>query len=472
MWFWIAVIPAAILVCELALRLPILDRLVRMRRSADRSMHVLRSARISDHWKEKVLPAYARDMAGASIGFFVLLCLALLPLALVGIVYPGGMAAWGAALVRPMALVVLSVGSIGYIWLRAAALGTASSSSAASGDYSPLDKVLHRLALASPVIAEMTHDIERALYLRSAPEPKGGPVIVSGLARAGTTTLMRELHLTGHFASLTFADMPFVLAPNLWHSLSGRSQSPGVRRERAHGDGIEVDFQSPEALDEVYWRVFAGKDYIRPDGLQPHVPDDDQIAGYRDLMRLVLRRHGAGRYLSKNNNMLLRLGPLAAAMPDARFLVPFRDPLQHAASLLTLHGRFLNSDAFTQDYMTWLGHHEFGATHRPFLFGDRPEGDPQSLDYWLRNWIAVYERLEGVAVAENVLLIPYERLCRDPAVWNSISDRLGIPSRQVEELRPVSPRPVAAHDPELAAKAQAIYARLDRAALGRLRLPG
>jgi hypothetical protein len=35
--------------------------------------------------------------------------------------------------------------------------------------------------------------------------------------------------------------MPFVLAPNLWAGMSGRGQTPGTRRERVHGDGIEVD---------------------------------------------------------------------------------------------------------------------------------------------------------------------------------------------------------------------------------------
>ena len=299
------------------------------------------------------------------------------------------------------------------------------------------------------------------MFLKKAPADEGRHVFISGLARAGTTILMREIHRTGEFGSLTYADMPFVLAPNLWARLSRKGQSPGVKAERAHGDGIEVDTQSPEALDEVYWRVFDGSDYILKDGLQPHAPDEDLIDGYRDLVRLVLLKTGKGRYVSKNNNNILRLKSLAKAMPDAEFLVPVRQPLDHAASLLGQHERFLGADAFTQDYMTWLGHHEFGATHRPFLFGGRPGGDPMTLDYWLRVWLAAYGALAPVeAECPNVTFVPYEALSADPAVWAAVAERIGVTPGAAQELRPVKDREPGAHDPALGEDAAKLHARL------------
>lgn len=337
-------------------------------------------------------------------------------------------------------------------------------------DYSALDRMLHRLALASPAPAEMLHDVERGMYLKTAPEDTGRHVFVTGLARAGTTILMREIHRTGEFGSLTYADMPFVLAPNLWAKLSRKGARPGVRSERAHGDGIEVDTQSPEALDEVYWRIFDGKAYIAAEGLRPHDPDAGLIGGYRDLIRLVLRRTGKPRYVSKNNNNILRLAALARAMPGAEFLVPIRQPLDHAASLLGQHRRFLSADAFTRDYMTWLGHHEFGATHRPFLFGAPPEGDPMAMDYWLRVWIAAYAALDTIEAARpNVTFVPYEALSADPAVWQAVARRIAVTPGAAQELRPVPDRAPDAHDAGLAAEARALHARLARrgfAALG------
>lgn len=339
-------------------------------------------------------------------------------------------------------------------------------------DYSALDRLLHRLALASPALAEMAHDIERGMFLKSAPADTGAHVFVTGLARAGTTILMREIHGTGQFGSLTYADMPFVLAPNLWARLSRKGHQPGPKAERAHGDGIEVDTQSPEALDEVYWRIFAGRDYIGAEGLSPHTPDGDLIDGYRDLIRLVLRRTGAARYVSKNNNNILRLDALAAAMPEATFLVPLRRPLEHAASLLGQHERFLAADPFTRDYMTWLGHHEFGATQRPFLFGPRPAGDPGTLDYWLRLWLAVYGALDRVEdVHENVLFVPYEALSADPAVWTAVARRIGVTPATAGELRPVADRAPGAHDAGLAAEAEALHARLAGRGFAALGLP-
>jgi hypothetical protein len=328
-------------------------------------------------------------------------------------------------------------------------------------DYSALDRVLHRLALASPVMGEMTHDVERGMFLKSAPEDSERHVFVTGLARAGTTILMREIYRTGEFGSLTYADMPFVLAPNLWAKLSSKGSKPGKKAERAHGDGIEVDTQSPEALDEVFWRMFDGKAYIGTDGLRPHTPDGDLIAGYRDLIRLVLRKTAKTRYLSKNNNNILRLGHLAAAMPKAHFLVPLRQPLDHAASLLNQHQRFLHPDPFVRDYMTWLGHHEFGATHRPFLFGPTLAGSPDAPDYWLRQWIAAYAALDRAeAAAENICFVPYEALSANPAVWQAVAARIGLAASEAQELRQVKDKAPEGFDPGLTEQAGDLHARL------------
>jgi len=89
-------------------------------------------------------------------------------------------------------------------------------------------------------------------------------IFIAGLARAGTTALMRLFYETGEFCSLTYRDMPFPLAPLLWKKLMRFSAREQGLRERPHGDGIFVGFDSPEALEEVFWRVFCGEQYILP----------------------------------------------------------------------------------------------------------------------------------------------------------------------------------------------------------------
>ncbi len=463
MYFWFLVVGAALLASEGFLRLPILGRVAEVAATAQKAMKLLKSSRISDHWKERILPVYALRIGKGSVVFFLMLCLALLPVLLAGLIYSGGLRAWSEQLMRPAVIITLCAVSLAYIWLRQ------KTKSPPVSDYSATDQLLHRLALGSKPVAEMAHDIERGIFLKSAPPDQGDHVFVTGLARAGTTILMREIHRTGQFGSLTYADMPFVLAPNLWARLSSRGSSPGEKTERAHGDGIAVDKHSPEALDEAYWRVFDGDSYIGADGLSPHTPDDDLIAGYRDLIRLVLRKTGKTRYVSKNNNNILRLASLAAALPKAQFLVPLRDPLTHAASLLNQHERFLPAEPFVRDYMTWLGHHEFGATHRPFLFGPAPAGDPMTLDYWLRVWIAAYGALDQAEVAHpNVTFVPYEALSSDPAVWQAVALRIGLNAGPAQELRLVTDKPPGTHDPALAAEATALHRRLQARGFAKL----
>jgi hypothetical protein len=328
-------------------------------------------------------------------------------------------------------------------------------------DYGLIDRLLHRLALGSTATAASFHEVERNRYLEGSPEDRGGHVFVTGLARAGTTILLRELHATGQFGSLRYADMPFVLAPNLWAGISRSARKDFSPVERAHGDGIAVNLDSPEAFDEVFWRVFHGKDYIRPDGLLPHRPGLEAIARYRDLIRLVLRRSGKKRYLAKGNNNILRLATLAEAMPDCTFLLVIRQPLAHADSLLRQHRRSADStDSFRQDYIRWLAHHEFGSDHRPFRFGEPPASDPDRLEYWLATWLACYRELEPVAEScPNVLVVPYEQLCSEPRTWAALCERLGIEAAERTEIAEV---PRAAPDPEdreLAEAAKSLHAR-------------
>ena len=54
-------------------------------------------------------------------------------------------------------------------------------------------------------------------------------VFVTGMARSGTTILLQALHDTGKFASLTYADMPIVLSPNLWSKFNNNNQHEKVR---------------------------------------------------------------------------------------------------------------------------------------------------------------------------------------------------------------------------------------------------
>ena len=235
-------------------------------------------------------------------------------------------------------------------------------------------RLLHRLALGSRAMGELSFDIEQMLNKVDPATVNQSPVFVAGLARSGTTILLRSLYQTAAFRSLTYRDMPFVLMPATWRRLSSHFQRDMPAVERAHGDSIVIDYDSPEAFEEVFWRVFYGGDYIRDNYLACQKLDKQAAQKFRRFVSsVVASAEGANdaRYLSKNNNNLLRLQGLKSAFPDSIILVPFREPVQHALSLLGQHRNFValqGEDSFSLQYMNWLGHHEFGLNHKPFSF--------------------------------------------------------------------------------------------------------
>jgi hypothetical protein len=310
-------------------------------------------------------------------------------------------------------------------------------------DYGALSRVLHGLALGVTAIAEASFDAEQAIMGRDLVPSDGAPhVFVTGLARSGTTVLMRAMFASGEFCSLTYRDMPFVLAPGLWSRIAGE-RIERQAAERAHGDGVMVDFDSPEAFDEVFWRIFCGPAYIRADRLLSMRADAQTVDRFRRYVALIQKRYRRARYLSKNNNNILRIGSLLDAFPSARIIVPFREPLQQAVSLLRQHRRFRQKhrdDRFSERYMRWLVHHEFGADHRPFEWGLlAAQGyGPDTLDYWLAQWVGVYGHLlqDAQRYRANVRLLSYETLCSQPQQqWRKLTEFIGLRSPEPEQLR-------------------------------------
>ncbi len=342
-----------------------------------------------------------------------------------------------------------------------------SSSVGRPGGYGRADRLLHHLAMRRAVL-DMSFDIERSRYGAAArAREMGAPVFVTGLARAGTTILLRLLHESGVFASLTYRDMPFPLAPNSWLRMSRGMRRDVARAQRGHGDGIEHDLDSPEAIEEVFWRTLEGDRYVTRRHLHLHEPDAETIAAFRDLVALVCHRYDRPRYLSKNNADVLRLGGVIAAFPDAVLIHPFRDPVQQAASLLAQHRRATElgrEDPFRARYMRWLGHYEFGRDHRPPLLPGGP-AEAESidrLDYWLRIWIATHRRLldQPSEVRARQLFVDYDALCADPAgAVARIAAATGTGLGSGEGLRPPA-RHDAAADPAVLAAANEVHAAL------------
>ena len=245
--------------------------------------------------------------------------------------------------------------------------------------YTWSDRLLHRIAFSSGSLQVTLADLEEKLYkAQLSTISVDRPVFVTALPRAGTTILLNLLVRTGSFASHTYRDMPFVLCPMIWQRFAKQFQVSDEARERAHGDGLTVSFDSPEAFEEMVWKHFWPRHY-KADRVKPWVNcDDKEFVAFlgSHVKKIIALRRTEGeklpRYISKNNLNVARLGCLPKVLPGTKIIVPFRDPLQHAYSLLKQHIGFLEThrdDEFTRIYMEGIGHYDFGENFRPVNFG-------------------------------------------------------------------------------------------------------
>jgi hypothetical protein len=339
---------------------------------------------------------------------------------------------------------------------------------------------VHRIAFASPGVQLAAADMEDGMFRRDLDGVAAGPpVFVTSLPRAGTTILLTALASAPEFATHLYRDMPFVMAPLLWSRLSGRFRKKATLSERAHGDGIAIGYDSPEAFEEVIWRAF-WPEHFAEDGIALGKAGDAKEEGRAFLethfRKIVALRHGGkgpvrGRYLSKNNGNVARIDLIRAMFPDAAILVPVRCPLAHAASLHRQHANFLArhaEDPFTLRYMGDIGHYEFGALHRPIRFpgfAALAEGlGPTDFDYWLAYWIAAFEHV--AERREAITLLGYEDIAGRPDAGTHLAGLLGLDPAYADAIGghfrpapPLSPE-LDAHRGPLRDRAETLHAEL------------
>ena len=274
--------------------------------------------------------------------------------------------------------------------------------------YSSVQKLLHRIVLGHPFIVKSLFEFEKTLFKSKAELVNDNRhAFITGLPRSGTTALLNYLYNTNQFASLTYGDMPFVMAPNLF-AKNNKRYGNIVFKERLHKDGLYYDLGTPEAFDEVIFQNF----------------DETEINEVLPaFLSLVTAKYRKKRYLSKNNCNYSRLILIQSLFPNALIFLAFRDPLQQAASLLRQHISFCTlqkNDPFILEYMNFLGHKEFGLG---YISWNRPikHLNPQELDHWLEQWLLFYKSiLEGYSNYKNVKLVCYEKLCGDKFYFQNL----------------------------------------------------
>lgn len=313
--------------------------------------------------------------------------------------------------------------------------------------YSLLERILYRIAFLTKSSQIAIADFEEIIFAKDLKNCRlKKPIFITALPRTGTTLLLNLCSQQKEFASHTYRDMPFILIPMLWSRITASFQKAEAFQERAHGDGVLVNVDSPEAFEEMLWIAFWSKQYLS-DRIIPwssNCESDtliDFFNFYQKHMRkiIALRQNSNNtvmRYISKNNNNIARLDLLIKLFPDATLLIPFRHPLQHAASLLRQHQNFLelhSKDGFACDYMKAIGHFDFGKNLKPIDFDGWLKNikslNSNTLLFWIKYWVSVYGYINTKA-DEKIFLLSYDELCCSPQKGlNRIAEVLDITDR-------------------------------------------
>lgn len=260
-------------------------------------------------------------------------------------------------------------------------------------NYNFLEKLYHKIIFANDFFIKSFYEIEKIFFLKNIEIKNKKHVFISGLPRSGTTTLLNFLYQTNEYASLKYRNMPLILSPNI--SLLFKSKNLKTS-ERLHGDGINFNLDSPESFDEVFFNN--NEKFIKKELL--------------NFLKIVVISEKT-KYLSKNNLNFKRIGLIKSILPNAIFLIPFRDPLNQSISLLNQHRKFCllqSKDKFIEDYMNFLGHNEFGNNHISWKKNIK-YSDFNTLDYWIEQWYHFYKDIYiKHKNTKNIFFINYEKL--------------------------------------------------------------
>lgn len=281
------------------------------------------------------------------------------------------------------------------------------------------------------------------------------PVYIAGLPRSGTTILTEMLARHPDLTCHRYSDFPNAWTPYWRNYLLQRTRFQTLKMEdRAHQDRIQVSNDSPEAVEELLWMYFFPTLH---DATVSQVQDGRHRNGafdqfYKEHILKLLAVRNANRYLAKGNYNISRIRYVLSLYPDAKFLIPVRNPVNQVASLAKQHALFSRSsreDSRVPRQMAMSGHFEFGPRRVPVNFGN-PESTRAIIDCWrqgreaegwARYWAETYQYILDLftdfpEVRDACLLFRYENLCNHSAgLIDSLLVHCELPQKGFDQTR-------------------------------------
>ncbi len=283
-------------------------------------------------------------------------------------------------------------------------------------NFSRLEKIFLGIIFKISFLNRVLFDIEKVFIHKKTPINQS--IFICGLPRSGTSILLNTIYSSKAFASNTYRNMPFILSPNIW-SFFSKYLKKSSYSERAHKDGVKINTDSPEAFEEVFWKIMLREKYIKQDIICEHKLNSEIIEEFKTFKELVCQSKNKNNYISKNNNNILRIGEIGNNFKDSKCIIMFRDPLNQSSSLRKQYFNFKkihNEDIFFANYMSFLGHFEFGMNYKEYNFETKKKSDKEDLDYWLEKWYQVYDYLL-TKKKDNIIFLGYENFCEKPKYY-------------------------------------------------------
>ena len=202
------------------------------------------------------------------------------------------------------------------------------------------------------------------------------PIFLLSVARQGTTAISDFVCENYQIAHVQFNDAPYYLVPEF----AKFKKDDVVSMKRFHLDALMTHSFSLDAFDEAF-----------ATHMNTH-HRSDYVAWYDNfIQRLCFSRKRQFAFVKNNNNW--QRYDMLRTMPSAQFILLLREPLETAISLARNHIEFCKlgrDDTFFADYMTMIGHKEFGPNYVNINAFDRLDKSDllPYIQVFLEDWIA------------------------------------------------------------------------------------
>ena len=252
-----------------------------------------------------------------------------------------------------------------------------------------INNFIHKFFFKNKKIFNFFSNIETGTFNKFKNHTIEKPIYVCGLARSGTTLLTHLLNYFKDLGSAQYKDMPFINTPLFWNLISNLYYGKKEGFKRFHGDNMNIDLNSPDSFEEIYW---LNKDH------------NFEIT-YKNFIKKILFLRSSNRYLAKNNNLISRIEELERLFVNPKIIVIYRDPIKTVESLTKVNKKIYDSNDKKEisKYLKYIGHNEFGL-YKNFQ-------NPNKNDTYLENTQLLWNNhkyyhaymLEWIQISEYIL---------------------------------------------------------------------